>query len=42
MCWSIDRYDTNPGGQGNFCSGRKITVVMWLVGFSKGPSTVDV
>ena len=39
---SIDRYDTNPSGQGTFYSGHKITDVIWPVGFSKDLSTLDV
>ena len=29
LCRSVDRYDTNPDGQGTFYSGHKITIVMW-------------
>ena len=32
---STDRSDTDPGGQGTFYSGQKITIVIWLVDFSK-------
>ena len=38
----FDLYDTNPGGQVNFCNGHKITVVIWPVAFSKDLSTLDV
>ena len=26
QCWSIDRYDADPGGQATFYGGHKITV----------------
>ena len=38
---SIDRYGANPGGDGTFDSGHKVTVVIWPIGFRKHLSTLD-
>ena len=39
---SIDRYGPNPGDQATFYGGHKITVLIWLVCFSKGLFTLDI
>ena len=39
---STDRRDSDPGDQGTFYNGHKITVVIWHFGLSKDLSTLDV
>ena len=42
LCWSIVCYGPDPGSEATFHSGHKITVLIWLICFSKGRSALDV
>ena len=40
MYQSVDRYGPDPGGQAAFYSSHEITVLIWLLYFSKGLSAL--